>query len=86
MKDTLLAKRNCQTVTPDISLNQLKIGFHNINGIKGNKTKLQELMDFGIEENLDIIGLTETNTNTREAIFFEVNWGQYRAFWTKSII
>ena len=62
------------------SFEQVKIGFYNINSIKGNRTKLQELIDFGIEENLDILGITETNINAREAVFFEVNWQHYKAF------
>ncbi|CAG8769742.1 7655_t:CDS:2, partial [Gigaspora rosea] len=57
-----------------VKLEQLKIGFYKINGIKRNRAKLQELINFGIEQNLDIVGLTETNTNVREATFFEINW------------
>ena len=68
------------------SFEQIKIGYYNINGIKRNRTKLQELIDFGIEENLDILEITETNINTKEAVFFEVNWQHYKAFWTKDNI
>ena len=68
------------------SFEQVKIKYHNINGIKGNRTKLQKLIDFDIEENLDILGITETNINAKEAVFFEVNWQHYKAFWTKDNI
>ncbi|CAG8722374.1 3240_t:CDS:1, partial [Gigaspora rosea] len=51
----------------------------------GNKAKLQELMDFVTEENLDIIGLTKTNTNVKEAIFFEVNWRSIEVFGRKTL-
>ena len=47
-------------------LNILNIGFHNINGIKSNKTKLEALVDFAEEKKIDILGICETNIVERE--------------------
>ena len=52
LRDTQEHEEQGQNNIIDERFEQVKVGFHNINGLKGNDTKLQELIDFGIEENL----------------------------------
>ena len=55
----------------------LKVALHNINGIKGNFTKLKLLLDWAYKENIDIIGINETNTTGRQNNFNLKNQGNY---------
>ena len=50
-----------KTIYNNLTFSQIKIGFHNINGIKGKYYKAQELIELRTSINLDIIGITETN-------------------------
>ena len=44
----------------------IKIGTHNINGIKGDRLKVEQLAELGKEENFNIIGILETNIGEQE--------------------
>ena len=44
----------------------IRIGTHNINGIKSNEEKIEQLAEFGSSNNLDIIGVVETNIGEEE--------------------
>ena len=45
----------------------LNIAIHNINGIKGNVTKLELLLEWASQEKIDIIGVNETNTTEKQS-------------------
>jgi hypothetical protein len=47
----------------------LNIGTHNINGLKGNKQKLYQLIEFMEGHDIDIMALNETNLNPKEGQF-----------------
>jgi len=55
----------------------LKVASHNINGIKGNSIKLELLLDWARKENIDMIGINETNTTGRQNIFNLKNQDNY---------
>ncbi|CAG8597838.1 15575_t:CDS:2, partial [Gigaspora rosea] len=40
---------------------ELKVKIHNINGVKNNSYRLQELVDFGTREKFNLLGIVETN-------------------------
>ena len=44
----------------------IKIGAHNINGIKGDNMKAEQLAEFGKSEGYNIIGIIETNIGEQE--------------------
>ena len=50
-----------KTISNNSIFSQIKIGFYNINGIKGNYYKAQELIELRTSSKLDIISITETN-------------------------
>ena len=58
----------------------LKLGVHNINRIKRNSQRLQELIDFSKEHGLNIVGITETNVKEKEAKFMDVHKKGYRDY------
>ena len=60
----------------------LKVALHNINGIKGNFTKLELLLDWAYKENIDMIGINETNTTGRQNNFNLKNQGNYLGLWS----
>ncbi|CAG8853392.1 12417_t:CDS:1, partial [Gigaspora margarita] len=62
----------------------LKLEVHNINGIKKNSQRLQELIDFSKEQNLNIVGITETNIKKKEAKFIDIHRKGYRDYWLNS--
>ena len=64
-------------------LNILNIGFHNINGIKSNKTKLEALVDFAEEEKIDILGICETNIVEREGCWVTKQEQGIHSIWTE---
>jgi len=47
----------------------LKIGCHNINGLKTNQQKFETLGQWLNEEAFDIIAVTETNMDKKEGFF-----------------
>jgi exonuclease III len=62
----------------------LKIAFHNINGIKNNQHKFLELIEYSKEHSFNIIGITETNTKEREAKYFGNLGTDYNSWWTSA--
>src|SRR5260363_49172 len=52
----------------------LKLGVHNINGIKNNIQRLQEMCNYGKRQNLNIIGLVETNSSGECQGVGEIFW------------
>ena len=46
----------------------LKIGIHNINGLKQSTQKLDNLLEWITEENFGIVGLVETNISEKEGL------------------
>ena len=58
--------KNSKRTIETINYESLKIGFHNINGLKLNEQKLLTLANWGKDKGLDIVGITETNINREE--------------------
>ena len=54
----------------------IKIGAHNINGIKGDYMKVEQLAEYGKSEGYNIIGIIETNIREQEGKW--VNMKEYR--------
>ena len=61
---------------------QVRIGIYNINGLKVNRYRAQELHDIGKELELNIIGVVETNVAEKEGKFIEFREKGYHTFWT----
>ena len=62
----------------------LKLGTHNINGLKVNSHKLDMFLDQMREENIDIIGISETNISERQGKFLIPKGSDYIGFWAKA--
>jgi exonuclease III len=62
----------------------INIGMHNINGLKGNHYKAQELIDLGIEMKYNIIGIVETNIREIEGKFLKVDKKGYNTLWSNA--
>ena len=60
----------------------LKIATHNINRLKANSYKLDILIDYAIEKNIDIIGINETNILEQQGKFLVNKESRYIGFWT----
>jgi hypothetical protein len=60
------------------------IGIHNINGLKGNHYKAQELVELGVEMKYNIIGLVETNIKETEGKFLKIDRKGYYTFWSSA--
>ena len=58
---------------------QIFFATHNINGLRNDSTKLDHLLTFTAEHNIDIIALTETNLHT--AKFIDTGSRGYTGFW-----
>ena len=62
---------------------RVNMACHNINGIRGNKVKLKAIAEWACENEIDLLGLVETNSSEKELRFSldEVNmkgfWSQY---------
>jgi hypothetical protein len=63
-------KESTSTRQKSISVTEIrksvKIAAHNINGLKGNRHKLDILIDKFEEDNYDIVGVIETNITKKE--------------------
>ena len=62
----------------------LKIATHNINRLKANSYKLDILIDYAIEKNIDIIGINETNILEQQGKFLVNKESRYIGFWTEA--
>ena len=60
----------------------MRIGFHNINGLKANKGKLDGLLDTMLEENIRIMGIAETNLQEVEGKFILRENQKFKGFWS----
>ena len=65
------------------SFNQCRILSHNINGIKGNRFKLINLLDSAHSIKANIIGVSETNVNKKEGNFLNKDIDNYIGFWSE---
>ncbi|CAG8768728.1 168_t:CDS:2, partial [Gigaspora rosea] len=63
---------------------ELKVGIHNINGVKNDSYRLQELVDFGTREKFNLLGIVETNIDSRQEKFIEIDRSRYLDFWTNA--
>ena len=62
----------------------INIGIHNINRLKDNHYKAQELIDLGIEMKYNIIGIVETNIKEIEGKFLRIDRKGYSTFWSNA--
>ena len=65
--------------------NTLNIIAHNINGLRGNDSKLFTLIEYCKNKDVDIVGITETNLERREGEYKNANPqvnNTYKSFWT----
>ena len=67
-----------------INFQTLKVATHNINGIKGNTTKLELLAKWAKEERIDILGINESNIDERQGKFCLAKSSEYISFWTSA--
>ena len=73
------------TVSPFAQNNHfLKVGCHNINGLKSNSFKSVIISEWALEENLDIIGIAETNISSKEGVFLDFNRDNFVGFWSNT--
>src|SRR6185436_12315269 len=63
---------------------ELKLATHNINGLKANSQKLESLYEWMIDNELDIVGLSETNISAKEGFFLTRNLEGYKSFWSNA--
>ena len=47
----------------------IKVACHNINRIKNNRIKLKTIVEWSKEENVEVLGLVKTNSNSKELRF-----------------
>ena len=66
--------------TTDFSL--LNLVTHNINGLKVNSYKLDLLVEWALENNIDILGINETNISEQQGKFLCNKRNNYVGFWT----
>ena len=63
-----------------VNFDNIRIAIHNINGVKNNQYRLQELLDFGEEKDLYIIGIVEINIKETEAKYSEAQSQRYKSW------
>ena len=63
---------------------EIKYRFHNINEIKNNAYKLEELANWGEENNLAVIGVIETNISEKGGKHIGKSSSEYNSFWANS--
>ena len=63
----------------------IKIATHNINGIKGNASKLELLLEWASKENIDMLGINETNTTERQNKLYMSRQKEYLEVWTNAV-
>jgi len=61
---------------------QLKICSHNINGLKGSRTKFLNFLDWANNQQMDIISISETNLTAKEYNFLIPEESDYSGIWT----
>ena len=71
--------KNSEGTIETINYESLKIGFHNINGLKLNEQKLLTLANWGKDKELDIVSIAEMNINGEEGKWIKTTQQEYRA-------
>ena len=71
---------NRESIVEDYRI--LNIATHNINGIKGNATKLELLLEQASQEKIDIIGVNETNITEKQSKYNMNRQEEYLGIWT----
>ena len=63
---------------------RLHVAAHNINGLKGDPTKLHKLIEWALDENFHIIGLSETNIDPKEGKWLnrDLHSLDYTGYWS----
>jgi exonuclease III len=77
----IIAKNEIRKIEDKISL---KIACHNINGLKGNRDKMETMIDRIENENYDIIGIVETNITDKEGCHIVNQRDNISGFWTSA--
>ena len=63
---------------------ELRLATHNINGLKANGQKIEQLQDWIVDNEIDILGLAETNISGKEGFFLTKDIENYTSFWTNA--
>src|ERR1043165_82436 len=64
---------------------EIKIACHNVNGLKTKGWKLENLLGWAEEEEITILGITETNLTEREGkLLTHATGKKYVGFWTNA--
>jgi len=63
---------------------RINIAVHNINGLKGNRHKLEILVDKLEEEKYDLVGIVETNISEKEGQYIISHREKIDSFWTNA--
>src|SRR5437868_8252789 len=63
---------------------RINIAVHNINGLKGNRYKLEILVDKLEEEKYDLVGIVETNISEKEGQYITSHREKIDSFWTNA--
>ena len=64
----------------------LLIACHNINGIKTNKSKLDNLLEWKKLEKIDILGIVESNISEKEGKYILMENGDNKSYWASADI
>src|SRR6266480_5333300 len=63
---------------------RIKIAVHNINGLKGNRHKLEILVNKLKEEKYDLVGIVKTNISEKEGQYITSYREKIDSFWTNA--
>ena len=63
---------------------RINIAVHNINRLKGNRHKLEILVDKLEEEKYDLVGIVETNISEKEGQYITSHREKIDSFWTNA--
>ena len=63
---------------------ELNVATHNINGLKTNSQKIEQLHDWLLDNKVDVLGLAETNISSKEGFFLTKNMENYKSFWANA--
>ena len=63
---------------------EIKITVHNINSLKGNRYKIESIVEKIEKNEYDIIGIVETNITSREGQFIVKQQSSLNSFWSNT--
>ena len=63
---------------------ELNVATHNINGLKANGQKIEQLQDWLTDNKIDVLGLAETNILGKKGFFLTKNIENYKSFWANA--